>query len=166
MRGKPLYIATGICLISACLVFLAIASDGRSVRIEHPFTKDAALKIITQNDTLFFDVELADNHDKRTQGLMFRYSMEANQGMFFIFDFSDIQSFWMRNTFISLDMLFINEDFEIIQIHENAFPLSEEPILSNYPAKYVLEILGGVSMRKGIRVGDVVRLIIDCTVYF
>jgi len=119
------------------------------------------LKVVTQSDTLLFDIEIADDRDKRAQGLMFRYKMEPNQGMIFVFDTSEILSFWMKNTFISLDMLFINEDFEIIQIHENAFPLSEEPIRSNYPAKYVLEILGGVSARKGINVGDVVRLVAD-----
>jgi len=147
-------------VVFICLVFLGIFGCARrSERIEFFFTKDAELRIITaENDTLFFDIEIADTPHKRNQGLMFRYSMEPNQGMLFVFDYPDIQSFWMRNTYISLDIIFIDEHFRIVYIHENAFPLCEEPIFYNQPTKYVLELLGGVAERKGIGVGDEVGI--------
>ena len=139
-------------------VFLCVfGCTQRTERIEFHFSKDAELMIlIGENDTLYFDIEIADTPHKRNQGLMFRYKMEPNQGMLFVFDYPEIQSFWMRNTYISLDIIFIDEHFQIVQIHSNAFPLCEEPIFSDVPVRYVLELLGGVTERFGISVGGVV----------
>lgn len=124
------------------------------------FQKDAVIEIVRADGSLVsFDVELADTPEKQTQGLMFRYSMEDNQGMFFLFNSIIPHSFWMKNTYISLDIIFISEDYEILQIHHNTFPLSEEPILSDYPCKYVLEIKGGIAKKQNINPGDIVRLI-------
>jgi len=123
------------------------------------FRKDAVLKIISQTgEEQFWDIELADTDAKRVMGLMNRYTMEPQQGMLFIFDYEEIQTFWMKNTYLSLDMLFISADFRIVQIHENAFPLHEDLISSNVRAKYVLEILGGMASKSGISVGDVVEI--------
>jgi len=150
-------LAVAIIIIHVFILTILIGCTERNERIEFHFRKDARLKIVNAvNDTLFFDIEIADDHVSRMRGLMFRYSMERDQGMLFIFDFPDIQSFWMQNTFISLDMLFIDDDYRIVHIHENAFPLCEEPIFSTFPVRYVLEILGGVSQKLGIQVGDVV----------
>ena len=119
------------------------------------FKQDTTLKIITSdNQELHFDVELAIDDYQRERGLMYRYKLEQNQGMLFIFDRQEIRSFWMKNTYISLDMLFIDENFYIVDIHENAFPLSEESILSRVPAKYVFEIRGGLCRRLNIQIGD------------
>ena len=122
------------------------------------FRKDAELRIVSEQNEIVFEVELADTPARRVQGLMFRYKMEPNQGMFFIFDHEEPQSFWMKNTYLSLDMIFIDENFQIVQIYENAFPLKEEPIVSDYPARYVLEILGGTAKMVGIEIGNSVEL--------
>jgi hypothetical protein len=119
------------------------------------FQKDAEIMIITfDNSEIIFDVEIADTETKRMHGLMDRYTLEANQGMLFIFDRADFQSFWMKNTYISLDIIFIDEEYLINQIYENAFPLCEKPIIGDYRSIYVLEILGGLSTRLSIKVGD------------
>ena len=125
-----------------------------------PFKIDTTLKIINANNEIIeFDVELATDDYKKERGLMYRYNLEENQGMFFVFDFMEIRSFWMKNTYISLDMIFIDESFFIVDIHENAFPLSEASILSKVPAKYVFEVKGGLCRKMNIRVGD--KIMID-----
>jgi len=141
------------------IILLIIACSEGNTQKEIAFKKDAEIKIFTNDKEILFDVELASEPLKRMQGLMFRYKMEPNQGMFFTFEVIEPQSFWMKNTYLSLDMIFIDENFKIVQIHENAFPLREDHILSDFPAKYVLEILGGVSKKSGVEVGNIVQLI-------
>jgi len=77
------------------------------------------------------------------QGLMFRSHMEMNQGMFFIFPEEEEQIFWMKDTKISLDIIFVGNDFKIIHIARHTIPYSKEPILSIHPAKYVVEVNAG-----------------------
>jgi hypothetical protein len=85
---------------------------------------------------------------------MYREKMAANQGMLFIFDDSDVRSFWMKNTMISLDMIFINEKDQIITIHKHTTSLSEGSYTSTGPAKYVLEVNAGFTDDHKIAVGD------------
>jgi len=149
----------------SCLFFclwcgFTICACAKNTPSQHiPFRKDTTLKIISPSgQEQLWDIEIADTDVKRIKGLMNRYSMEPQQGMLFIFDYEDIQSFWMKNTYLSLDMLFISADFEILQIYENAFPLNENVIISEVKAQYVLEILGGMAKKNGIKVGDRVEL--------
>lgn len=100
------------------------------------------------------DVEIADNNRKRSQGLMFRKSMEENQGMYFVFSISEPQSFWMKNTIISLDIMFVNENKEIVKIHKNTTPYSEKSLPSGKNAMYVVEVVAGFSDKFGIKEGD------------
>jgi len=123
--------------------------------IEISFTKDSTLTIFNQvNEEILFDIEIAKDEFKKEKGMMYRTSLEENQGMFFVFDKQDTRIFWMKNTYISLDIIFIDEKFVIVDIHENAFPLKEDAIVSKLPAKYVLEIKGGLSKKKNIKIGD------------
>ena len=123
------------------------------------FKTDTTLQIIKLNkETLEFDVELATDDYSKERGLMYRYKLEENQGMFFVFNYMEIRTFWMKNTYISLDMIFIDEFYNIVDIHENAFPLSEETILSKVPAKYVFEIKGGLCKRMNIQIGDKIQI--------
>ena len=142
--------------IVLCIFFiLFISCKQKNLSQQILFSKDTTLKIINSNQEEFeFDVELANDEYKRERGLMYRYKLEANQGMLFIFDFTEIRSFWMKNTYISLDMIFIDESFCIVDIHQNAFPLSEESIVSKEPAKYVFEIRGGTTKMMNINIGD------------
>ncbi len=100
------------------------------------------------------DIQIADTEFDRQLGLMFRKNMEENQGMLFIFPVAEVQSFWMRNTLISLDMIFINEDKKIITIHKNTVKLSDNSYTSTGPAKYVLEVNAGYTNKFNIKEGD------------
>lgn len=102
-----------------------------------------------------FDVELATTQEEQARGLMFRKSMDDRAGMFFIFDREELRHFWMRNTLIPLDMIFIDNNFLIVDIHKGAKPLDETAISSRKPARYVLEINAGKAdkcrMKKGTK---------------
>lgn len=100
------------------------------------------------------DVEIADSDYERETGLMNRHSMEDNQGMLFIFEEEAQRGFYMKNTYISLDLIFFSSDQQIVNIHEDAEPLSEETIPSREPAQYVLEINAGLSQLWNLQVGD------------
>jgi uncharacterized membrane protein (UPF0127 family) len=104
-----------------------------------------------------FTVELALTPEQQQQGLMFRRALAADAGMLFVFDTTRAASFWMRNTLIPLDMLFVAADGRIADIHERAVPLNEESIISKVPVRAVLELNGGTVARLGIKPGDVVH---------
>lgn len=104
-----------------------------------------------------FEVEVADDEGERSQGLMFRQELAENAGMLFLYPNERQVSFWMKNTLLPLDMIFIRSDGTIAEIVENAPPLSEETIRSNEPIVAVLEINGGTTRKLGIRIGDRIR---------
>lgn len=101
-----------------------------------------------------FSVEVVDTPETRARGLMFRQSLAPDAGMLFDFDQSQPVSFWMMNTFIPLDMIFIREDGTIANIHVNARPHDPTGIPSEGPVRFVLEIAGGRSAELGIKAGD------------
>jgi hypothetical protein len=104
-----------------------------------------------------FQVELAKTPEDRAQGLMFRKDLDDNKGMLFIFEEEDIYPFWMKNTLIPLDILWINIKKEIVFIYKNAHPCITEPcpiINPGRKAKYVLELKGGSSDKIGLVEGD------------
>ncbi|MEO1328598.1 MAG: DUF192 domain-containing protein [Pseudomonadota bacterium] len=101
-----------------------------------------------------FAAELADTEPARSRGLMFRRSLPADQGMLFVYQRVQPAAFWMRNTFISLDMLFIRADGVIHRVHAEAIPHDETSIPSGAPIRAVLEIRGGEAARRGIAAGD------------
>jgi uncharacterized protein len=112
------------------------------------------LAIESASGTLNFEVELAITPEQRRQGLMFRESLDADQGM--LFDFGDTVpvTMWMRNTLIPLDMLFIDADGRIARIVADTEPLSDAVIGSGDPVRAVLELAAGTSAELGIAVGD------------
>ncbi len=110
----------------------------------------------THGDFKFF-VELADEPEERRIGLMHRKEMAVNHGMLFLFERIGPKSFWMKNTHIPLDMLFLSKSGVILQIESNAQPGSLRDVRSNKPVLAVLEINGGLARKLGIRVGDSVR---------
>ncbi len=101
-----------------------------------------------------FKIELAGTPDQQAQGLMYRAEMDEDAGMLFVFSTTDKRSFWMKNTFIPLDMLFIEEDGKIQHIHANAKPQDLSPITSTGDFRAVLEINGGVADKLNINPGD------------
>ena len=112
------------------------------------------LDIRSRNATHHFTVEVARSSDQQAQGLMYRKALGPDEGMIFPFQFPRPASFWMRNTLIPLDMLFIREDGTIARIAANTTPLSEESVESGEPVAAVLEIKGGRSAELGIAEGD------------
>ena len=103
-----------------------------------------------------FTVEIADTPAQQQKGLMFRQELAPDAGMLFDFHESRQVSFWMQNTLIPLDMLFIRTDGSIANIHVNAHPLDPTSIPSDGPVEFVLEIPGGRSVELGIKAGDTV----------
>ena len=101
-----------------------------------------------------FVVELANDDETRTRGLMFRRALAANAGMLFDYGRPGPVAMWMRNTLIPLDMLFIAADGRIVNIAERAVPRDETPIASAGPVRAVLEVNGGTVARLGIKPGD------------
>ena len=104
-----------------------------------------------------FTVEIAETDEQKAHGLMGRESMPANTGMWFVFDRPVQEQFWMKDTLIPLDLLFIGDDMKIVSIAKNAKPLSEELISSTAPYKFVLEVNGGIADKYGFKVGDAVQ---------
>lgn len=124
------------------------------------FQKDGELSFMDslgQENLMSIDIEIADNDLERNQGLMYRKSMEESQGMLFIMDREEMQSFWMLNTEIPLDMVFIDQDRRIVSIQKNVPPKSLESVPSTYPAKYVVEVIAGFCDKYHIKVGQKVE---------
>ncbi|MAR79221.1 MAG: hypothetical protein CMM18_03215 [Rhodospirillaceae bacterium] len=103
-----------------------------------------------------FYVEIADTKEKRQKGLMFRDFLNENQGMLFDFKQEEKVSFWMKNTSIPLDIIFIDKKGYIVNIYENATPFSKKVIKSKYQVRAVLEINAGLVKKLRISIGDIV----------
>ena len=116
------------------------------------------LVIETASGPLRLDVEIARTREQRSRGLMFRTSLEADSGMIFLYDYPRDVSMWMKNTILSLDMVFIAEDGRIARIVTNTAPMSEATIPSRGPVRAVLELPAGAAKRLAIKPGDLVRL--------
>jgi uncharacterized protein len=106
---------------------------------------------------LAVDVEVAATPDSRSRGLMWRKELHAGQGMLFVFADEEIQRFWMRNTLIPLDMIFINSRGRIVGLVENAAPRSLLQRFVREPGRYVLEVPGGWSRTVGLALARPVR---------
>lgn len=115
-----------------------------------------AVRITSGSNTFEFNTEVAATPEQQQIGMMYRTSMKQDDAMLFVFDGQTFRSFWMKNTLIPLDMLFINSDKQIVDINHNAVPESTTTFTSSAPAKYVLEITGGYCQEHGINVGDMV----------
>lgn len=102
-----------------------------------------------------FSVEIADDAQERALGLMGRSRLASSAGMLFVYPAPAPLSFWMRNTLIPLDMIFIDATGRVVSIHSEARPLDETPISSAVPAQFVLEINGGLARRLGLVPGMV-----------
>jgi len=115
---------------------------------------NATLEIISKTGVHAFSVELATNDAERSRGLMFRKELPEGRGMLFDFERDQSVSFWMHNTLISLDMIFIRGDGRILRIAENTEPLSDRLIPSGGPVRAVLEVIAGTARKLGIAPGD------------
>ncbi|MEN3322911.1 DUF192 domain-containing protein [Mariniflexile soesokkakense] len=120
------------------------------------FKKEGELTIfkLTDSTKINLDIEIADTDFDIQTGLMYRDSMKKNQGMLFVFDDVTKRYFYMKNTKISLDIIYINDTFKIVSFQKNAKPFDETSLPSNVPAKYVLEVNAGLVDSWSLSVGD------------
>ncbi len=142
--------AIGIRLLAALAFVLALA---------HPLDCALAeglekLEIVTATGVHAYQVEIANTDASREYGLMNRRFMARDHGMLFEFDRDAPQSFWMKNTYIPLDMIFISRTGIVTNVVANAEPLSERTIPSGPPCAAVLELVGGAAAAIGLKVGD------------
>jgi uncharacterized membrane protein (UPF0127 family) len=133
-----------------------IDSTQKTDNTKIPFKKQGEVYFQDKNKNLIqkIDAEIAETDDKRHLGLMFRDKLEENQGMFFIFQEEEPQGFYMRNTIIPLDIIFVNSKKQIVKIHKNTTPYSEKTLPSGKPAIYVVEVNGGFTDKYKIKEGD------------
>ena len=113
-------------------------------------SNDPAAVVHTDHGPVRIALEVAADDATRTRGLMYRTELADGHGMLFVFDDVTDHAFWMKNTVIPLDMIFIGPDRRIVGIHENATPLDQTPISVNHASKWVLEVPGGYTSRAGI----------------
>jgi uncharacterized protein len=129
------------------LIFVTIAGPAWAAELK-------TLEIANKTGVHVFAVEIADTDATREKGLMFRKSLPEGQGMLFDFHEEQPVGFWMQNTYIPLDMIFIRGDGSILRIAENTEPLSTRIIPSGGPVRAVLELIAGSAHKFGIAPGD------------
>ena len=141
------------------LIALFLTLEAVSLADAPPAMKRSRVGITTHDGSkLAVAVELATNDDERSLGLMNRKELPADDGMLFIFDQDRDQTFWMHNTLIPLDMVFIAADGTIVGIVRSAKPQTDTPRSVKKPSRYVLEVNGGWTQAKGVHTGDKVTL--------
>lgn len=129
----------------------------KSIQTHEPvFNEEGTLFITRKSDTLLrrLSIEIANTPYERETGLMYRSSMEKNQGMLFVFDNEAPRAFYMKNTLLSLDIIYLNKNLEVVDIIAKTKPLNEKSLPSKSPAKFVLELVGGRSAELKIAEGD------------
>ncbi|HET8918091.1 MAG TPA: DUF192 domain-containing protein [Xanthobacteraceae bacterium] len=131
----------------ACWALLAALPAARAAGQE-------TIEIVTRTGVHAFSVELATNTAERAVGLMYRKELPEGRGMLFDFHEDQPVQFWMHNTYISLDMIFIAGDGRVARVAENAKPMSDELIPSGRPVRAVLEVIAGTARKFGIAAGD------------
>jgi len=145
--GRRLFLAAPFVLAGG-----AAFAQSAEITFQH-----SSLVIATAAREIKFDIELALNGAERARGLMFRKKLGPYEGMLFDFYQEEPVNFWMKNTLIALDMVFIAGDGTIRHIHANAVPLTTDPVPSEFPVRAVLEINGGSARLLGIKPGDKVK---------
>jgi len=134
-------------MLSASLLALGLMGLAWAATVE-------PLEILTRSGVHVFEVELAITDDERANGLMFRRDLPQGRGMLFDFKRDQMVAMWMKNTFVSLDMIFIRADGRIAHIAENTTPHSEAIVSSRVPVRGVLEVVAGTAKKLGIQPGD------------
>ena len=151
---KSVLIVFGLVLLSSCKEEKTSTPKDKVVV---SFKKEGTLILKkAENDSIIqtLDIEIADDDYSTETGLMYRTKLETNQGMLFIFPDVQMRSFYMKNTKIPLDIIYIDKDKTIVSFQKNAKPMDETSLPSEAPAKYVLEINGGLSDEWQLEVGD------------
>lgn len=148
-------IGLGASLVAALLLLVAFLAPAAALQ---PGPAETTLIVeLRDGRTASFDIELVDDEASRAKGLMFRKSMPDTHGMLFDFRREEPVWFWMKNTYIPLDMIFVRADGTIATIATDTTPLSEATVPSKVPVRFVLEVNAGVARSLGLRPGDRLR---------
>lgn len=145
-----------LCLLPCALIWACKNEPKNEIKTEKiDFTKEGELSLFSQDSLLTtFDIEVAESEYETQTGLMYRESMKENQGMLFIFSDVRYHSFYMKNTKIALDIIYIDENSKIVSFQKNTKPFDETALPSEAPVKYVLEINAGLSEKLNLVKGD------------
>jgi hypothetical protein len=128
-------------------------------KIKPVFRKDGELRFLraeNQEVVSRIEIEVASNDAQREQGMMYRDTLAENAGMLFMMGVEEMQAFWMKNTIISLDIIFVDSERRIVSIHKNCVPYSLEQIYSGKPAMFVVEVNAGYTDKYDIKPGDII----------
>ena len=139
---------------SAVLFILAFLGLPLVAAVHAPAAEQGTLEIVTKKGVRPFTVDLAVTDEERAKGLMFRKEIPEGYGMLFDFKQDQMVTMWMKNTYVSLDMIFIKHDGRIARIAESTTVLSEDIIQSGQPVRAVLEVAAGTAKKYGIAPGD------------
>lgn len=162
-RGRLVIAAFVVVLLAVVAISLttnlARMSDkwddaGRTGKVTPLQAKLERIEVVSGDRRHIFMVEVMRNDNDRARGLMFRSSMPQDNGMLFDFERDQMVTMWMKNTYISLDMVFIFADGRIHRIESRTEPQSEKTISSGVPVRAVLELNANVASRLGLRAGD------------
>ena len=148
--------------LSFSLFFISCKEKKKVIKqTEVTFTKEGELTVFNASDStkVSLNIEIADTDFDIQTGLMYRNSMENNQGMLFVFDDETERFFYMKNTKIPLDLIYINANSKIVSFQKNAKPFDESSLPSNASAKYVLEVNAGLVDTWRLSVGDSIKFI-------
>jgi len=145
-QARPLGLILAGLLVSTAIQISCCESNSNQLIVE------------TDDGPRSFVVEIASSQEERRKGLMGREELEPNHGMLFVFPSLSLSPFWMKNTPLSLDIIFIGEDRRILQITPEATPYSVELIQARHPYLYVLELAGGTAATSGLQAGNSVTL--------
>ncbi len=151
--ARVLAIILPLAILASCTLSNAQLASSAGEDTDQRFPA-SPLVIESQGKRFTFEVELAQTPEQRRKGLMFRLNLPADHGMLFDFEKPNTVVMWMKNTYISLDMIFIDDTGLVVKIATDTNPHSLEPISSGAPVRAVLEINGGLSGRLGLGVGD------------
>lgn len=158
MKRVPSFIPSAVAFALATMALGCNSPDPPAVVENVPFREDGRLAFMRDGREISdVAIEVADTDSARTRGLMQRSSLDSGTGMLFIFPTSDLQSFWMANTQISLDILFVAADSAIVDIQKYTRPLSPESVGGTHQSRFVIEVPAGYADNHGIVEGDRIR---------
>jgi uncharacterized membrane protein (UPF0127 family) len=143
-----------LAFIPAMMAALFFVTAPLKAQVAQPVLPKAPLTFVTPHGPVNLIVELATTPYEQEMGLMYRRHLALHAGMLFIFSEDAMESFWMKNTILPLDMVFIKADGRISSIHAHAVPFDLSPISSDEPVRYVLEIHAGAARALGLAPGD------------
>jgi len=141
------------------LISMMMIAGGTESAEAGSLRRDGRLEFLTGEGMISaaVDIQVADTPQERARGLMGFKKLDESEGMLFIYPDADLRAFWMRNTYVSLDIIFLSEGRRVINIAQGTRVLSDTRYYSEEPAQYVVEVIAGFCQAHGIRPGDSVR---------